>query len=129
MENDEEALIIEAGLPFMEVKKALNFNVMKIVGVLASHIRGDHAKYLEQYKGACTIYKPYEVLTPDKRFGNFFIKPFSLVHDEECYGFYLSDKCGDPAVFQKRAKEVLKYDTDVYVAHKGLEISLDLCPF
>ena len=42
---------------------------------------------------------------------------------------HLSDKCGDPAVFQKRAKEVLKYDTDVYVAHKGLEVSLDLCPF
>lgn len=37
----------------MEVKKALNFNVMKIVGVLASHIHGDHAKYIEQYKGAC----------------------------------------------------------------------------
>lgn len=42
---------------------------------------------------------------------------------------HLSDKCGNPAVFQKRAKEVLKYDTDVYVAHKGLEVSLDLCPF
>lgn len=90
LENGEEALIIEAGLPFMEVKKALNFNVMKIVGVLASHIHGDHAKYIEQYKGASPIYKPYEVLTPDKRFGNFFIKPFSLVHDEECYGFYIT---------------------------------------
>ena len=31
LESDTEALIIEAGLPFMEVKKALNFNVRKIV--------------------------------------------------------------------------------------------------
>ena len=37
LENDNEALIIEAGLPFMEVKKALNFNVMKIKAVLVSH--------------------------------------------------------------------------------------------
>lgn len=30
LENENEALIIEAGLPFMEVKKALDFNVMKL---------------------------------------------------------------------------------------------------
>lgn len=38
LESDTEALIIEAGLPFLEVKKALNFNVRKIVGVVASHL-------------------------------------------------------------------------------------------
>ena len=42
LESDTEALIIEAGLPFMEVKKALNFNVRKIVGVVVSHSHGDH---------------------------------------------------------------------------------------
>ena len=50
LENENEALIIEAGLPFMEVKKALNFNVMKIVGMISSHEHGDHYKYFEQYK-------------------------------------------------------------------------------
>ena len=52
LENENEALIIEAGLPFMEVKKALNFNVMKIVGMISSHEHGDHYKYFEQYKNA-----------------------------------------------------------------------------
>ena len=38
IQNETEALIIEAGVPFKEVKKALDFNVMKIKGVIASHI-------------------------------------------------------------------------------------------
>ncbi len=225
LENDSEALIIEAGISFLEVKKALNFNVMKIVGVLASHIHGDHAKYIEEYKRAgIKHFTPYDMshhISAEYNFmGNFRIKDFANSdksgrwrHNNSdgsecpCYGFHithpeigslvyatdteyvrwrfkgvnhilceanydmqfvdreepnyehrlrghmslptaldfistndnpalrnvvlihLSDKCGDPVVFQKRAKEVLKYDTDVYVAHKGLEINLDLCPF
>lgn len=89
LESDTEALIIEAGLPFMEVKKALNFDVRKIVGVVASHSHKDHSGFMGQYKGACPIYKPYEVITPNERFGNFYIKAFPLVHDVECYGFYI----------------------------------------
>lgn len=89
LENDSEALIIEAGLSFMEVKKALNFNVRKIAGVVATHSHKDHSGYIDQYIGICPIYKPYEVMSPYERFGNFFIKPFELVHDVECYGFYI----------------------------------------
>jgi len=89
LETGTEALIMEAGLPFMEVKKALNFNVRKIVGVVASHSHKDHSGFIEQYKGVCPIYKPYEVIAPNKRFGNFFIKAFPLVHDVECHGFYI----------------------------------------
>lgn len=89
LESDTEALIIEAGLPFMEVKKALNFNVRKIVGVVAGHSHKDHSGFIDKYKGICPIYKPYEVNKPHERFGNFFIKAFQLVHDVECYGLYI----------------------------------------
>lgn len=89
LESDTEALIIEAGVPFKEVKVALGFNVWKIVGVVAGHSHKDHSGFIDQYKGICPIYKPYEVITPYERFGNFFIKAFSLVHDVECYGFYI----------------------------------------
>lgn len=37
LENDTEALIIEAGVLFMEVKKALDFSISKIRGVVISH--------------------------------------------------------------------------------------------
>lgn len=89
LESDTEALIIEAGVPFKEVKIALGFNVRKIVGVLVSHEHKDHSGYINQYVGICPIYKPYELITPDNRFGNFFVKEFQLVHDVECYGFYI----------------------------------------
>lgn len=37
LENNEECLVIEAGLPLKEVKKAVDFNVRKINGVVISH--------------------------------------------------------------------------------------------
>lgn len=89
LEGDTEALIIEAGVPLKEVKIALGFNIRKIVGVVVSHSHKDHSGYIDQYKGICPIYKPYEVITPNERYGNFFIKAFPLVHDVECYGFYI----------------------------------------
>ena len=38
--NGEEALILDCGLPFREVKKALGFNVRQIVGVIVTHEHG-----------------------------------------------------------------------------------------
>jgi len=37
LENENEALLIEAGAPSMEVKKAINFNIKKIQGMLVTH--------------------------------------------------------------------------------------------
>lgn len=212
LENDNEALIIEAGLPFMEVKKALNFNVMKIVGVIASHVHSDHSKYIEQYrKAGIKCFTPYDMsehISVECNFmGKFRIKDFPLVHDVPCYGFYithpamgnlvyasdteyikyrfkglnhilceanydmqfvdrdepnyehrlrghmsldtalkfistndnpalrnvvlihLSDKSGNPALFKQKTEETVKYGADVYIAEKGLEVDMNLCPF
>lgn len=43
LENDSEALIIEAGVRFDAIKKALNFNIRKVVGCLVTHEHGDHS--------------------------------------------------------------------------------------
>ena len=37
LQNDNEALVIEAGVSLLEVKKAVGFNISKIRGVLISH--------------------------------------------------------------------------------------------
>lgn len=37
LNSESECLVLEAGLPFKEVKKALDFNVSKIQGVVISH--------------------------------------------------------------------------------------------
>ena len=62
LENDNEALIIEAGLPFMKVKKALNFNVMKIKAVLITHIHSDHHFYWFQYaRAGIPVFEPFRL--------------------------------------------------------------------
>jgi len=49
LESDTECLIIEAGVPFKDVKVAMDFNTAKIHGVLASHEHRDHSGYVKQY--------------------------------------------------------------------------------
>ena len=45
LETDRECLIIEAGIPLIKVKQALDFNIRKVVGCIISHVHNDHAKY------------------------------------------------------------------------------------
>lgn len=208
LENDTEALIIEAGLPFKEVKKALDFDIRKIAGVVVSHCHLDHAKYIAEYeKAGIPVFKPFDGMKyMDLRGGaGFKIQAFDLVHDVPCYGFYishpdignliyasdteyikwrfskvnrilveanfskdlvsdipekrkhvltghmeidttceflkannnpglknvvllhLSSESADAEYFKARAEKVV--DCPVYVAEKGLEVSLDLAPF
>lgn len=42
---------------------------------------------------------------------------------------HLSDTSGDPALFLQRTKEAIEYAANVYVAEKGLEVDMNLCPF
>ena len=42
---------------------------------------------------------------------------------------HLSDKSGDPALFKQKTEETVKYGANVYVACKGLEVDMNLCPF
>lgn len=42
---------------------------------------------------------------------------------------HLSDKSGDPALFKQRTEETVKYGANVYIAEKGLEVDMNLCPF
>ena len=42
---------------------------------------------------------------------------------------HLSDKNADSAQFQQKIKETIKYGADCYIAEKGLEVDLNLCPF
>lgn len=76
LENDDECLILEAGVPIKEVKIALDFNISKIVGAVALHVHGDHSKYLNEYRQTgIFVYCPYEddeeLAVKPFKFGNF----------------------------------------------------------
>lgn len=99
LENDKEALIIEAGVSFKEVKIALDFNIRKIVGVIVGHRHKDHSGYMCEYeKAGIHVFRPYEIEEwNDEKMkyytvgmGTFRIKPFPLVHDVPCFGFYIT---------------------------------------
>lgn len=89
LESPTEALVIEAGISFKEVKKALDFNISKITGVIVGHSHGDHAKYAGEYSPAgIPVWKPYEGGgSMEFRTGNFMVRAFTLEHDVPCYGF------------------------------------------
>lgn len=105
LENETECLILECGLPFKEVKKALDFNVSKLVGVVASHSHKDHFGYAAEYlKSGIPVYASEEThKTLSKQYpsqvvvrpgywyqtGGFNITPFRAEHDVECFGYII----------------------------------------
>lgn len=103
LENERECLVLEAGLPLKEVKKALDFDISKIVGALVTHEHQDHAKYVKEYQKA-GIFVAMSDGTAEKigsddyiirpgywyRYGNFNITPFPVIHDAaEPLGFII----------------------------------------
>lgn len=102
LENEKETLIIEAGLRFDAIQKALKFNLRKVVGCLVSHEHGDHCKGAKEvlqkgisiyasegtHKGI-NVFLKFERhhrqinIYPGQQFyaGNFRIIPFDVKHD------------------------------------------------
>lgn len=223
LESDTEALIIEAGVPFLDVKKALDFNVRKIKAVIITHIHSDHHMHWYEYvRAGIPVFEPFRNDGQSLEFDNsqFRIRAFPNKSKDghwfhgnndgsecPCYGFYiehpdlgslvyvtdtecvrwrfsrvnhilveanhsydlidneavnyshvmrghmslqtaldfistndnpalrnvvllhLSDKNSDSEQFLQKTKETVKYGADCYIAEKGLEVDLNLCPF
>lgn len=105
LDNGNEALILEAGVAFTKVKKALGFNIRKVAGCLITHQHNDHAKFLRNVVecGIHTLALP-EVWTakdvhgsraisiqPYKgyKLGRFKVLPFPACHDVPCVGYHI----------------------------------------
>ena len=90
--NGSETLVIDAGMPFLEVKKALNFNIRSIRGAVVSHIHGDHNKYSHEYESAgIPVFRPYmtESLRMNAGMGGFTVRSFGVIHNVPCCGFLI----------------------------------------
>jgi phosphoribosyl 1,2-cyclic phosphodiesterase len=98
LENETECLVLEAGLPFREVKKVLGFNISKIAGLLVTHEHGDHFGHVREYLKAgipvrasagtwrsldCEIEISTKTVKPGYwyKLGGFIVTPFPVVHD------------------------------------------------
>lgn len=106
LENDKECLIIECGIPFIEIQRALKFDISKIVGCLASHEHKDHMGYANEIIDyGFMIYTNFENAAKFRTqehwlikglneketvmIGNFKVCPFYLPHNETANFGYL----------------------------------------
>ena len=59
LDNGNDCLMIECGIPFKDVQKAVNFGISRIAGVIISHEHGDHdAICRKARKTHCICRKP-----------------------------------------------------------------------
>ena len=100
-----KSLIIDCGINFKEVKKALEFNISSVIGCLQTHSHGDHSKFTNDFiKAGINVYMSREnqkeigidshnlIIIEDKKpfcLGDFKIIPFDVKHDVKCLGFLI----------------------------------------
>jgi phosphoribosyl 1,2-cyclic phosphodiesterase len=109
-------LLIEAGIRFTDIRKALDFRVTRLAGVLISHEHMDHSRAaadlakagVDVYASAGTIAARkltghrIKVIEPKRQFevGTWVIMPFDVEHDaEQPLGFLLANRDGEKLVF------------------------------
>ena len=111
LEAGEEILLLECGIQIKQIKKALNFDLSKVVGCLLTHSHNDHCKAIEEVLKFTDVFtskgtkeelqerfelnrhcfevehnKPFEI-------GGFMIVPFNTQHDtKEPLGFLIHHK-------------------------------------
>lgn len=111
--NKDEALLIECGVNINDIKKALDFDLSKVVGAICTHEHMDHSKSIwdvmklgiNVYSSQGTLKSRFvdeqsraKVIQSQQSFtvGNFNILPFDVMHDaKEPLGFLISHPdCG-----------------------------------
>ena len=103
LECQGEILILECGVPLMEVKKALNFDLSRLVGCYISHGHADHSKYRRDYELlGVDIITPYDTdkIRLNAKCGGFDIQAFRLPHGEGfSYGALIRHLSGETLLF------------------------------
>lgn len=97
LQNDQEALVLEAGMPIQDCLKAVQYNVRKVQACLITHEHGDHAKHASKYAQYMPVFasrgtaneikyepgeRPY-ILEPFTTYemGGFIVYPIPAQHD------------------------------------------------
>ena len=50
LDSGNEVLILDAGIPIKQIKKGLNWDISKVVGVCVTHAHIDHAKAVKDFE-------------------------------------------------------------------------------
>lgn len=61
LSTETETLILDCGIPIIEIKKGLNFDLSKVVGCVVTHSHKDHSLSAKDFKNmGIPVFKPYE---------------------------------------------------------------------
>lgn len=97
--SNDGILLMECGMLLREVKKAIDYQILKVKGCLLSHGHSDHSKYIREYLSAgIPVYtndetqEDIDIITgerligvPEKKsfmVGKFSVVPFYVEHDD-----------------------------------------------
>lgn len=121
LQSGSSKLLLECGISWKDVKKALDFNLSGICGCLISHEHKDHCKAVEDVIKAgidvyasrgtlesCGVLDSHRsiVLEYENQIDRFIVRPFKTEHDAaEPLGFMIYDT---------KTKEKLLFATDTY---------------
>ncbi len=83
LEAENRTLLIEAGVKFKTLFPLLPIDKYPRY-ILISHKHGDHYKYISDY-----TYRGIKEIYGQTLIDGFEVKPFRLVHDIDCYGYYI----------------------------------------
>jgi phosphoribosyl 1,2-cyclic phosphodiesterase len=107
LQGETSSLIIEAGVPLLKAKQALNFDLSTVNGLILSHFHSDHAGRVKEYAAAgIDIYSNDETIAKADihhrghkmvdgfkyKIGEFTVMPFLLKHDVRNYGYLIQHK-------------------------------------
>lgn len=120
--NEDTALLLECGVPYLKIQEKLNFKLSEIDACLVSHEHKDHSRDYKKLLGFGTkVYmtagtkdaldpENYRIKILEKenkefykylKIGSFLIRPFKTIHDaREPVGFLVTDtKSGESLTF------------------------------
>ena len=105
LSTETETLILDCGIPIIEIKKGLNFDLSKVVGCVVTHSHKDHSLSVKDFENmGIPVFKPYENKEPINIKGwNGTIQAFDLTDKDgkfmhtnadgsecPCYGFLIT---------------------------------------
>lgn len=106
LENDEEVLILECGVPVKEIKKELDWSFRKVRGCLVTHSHNDHSRSIRDLQSfGVKVFAPRETfeakninspfafdVETDKAFwvGRFKVIPLPAKHDVPIVSYLIS---------------------------------------
>lgn len=115
LSDGKTTIMIEAGINIRDIKKALNFNMSQVDGLLLSHSHSDHSKAIKDVlKNGIDCYMSedtadeleldhHRVIKIEARkqlqIGTLTILPFEGEHDVTTYGFLIANEVGERFLF------------------------------